>query len=177
MELGLSLAAVVKDDFSRAYLNQIELGRARPSTRILQIIAQRLGRPAEYFLQDPQVSALALELRLAEAAARIRQNDGEQAREMMTELLGQRQIAPDIRVRAQLVLAEALLKLRNLTQAIEVLRSAITASENAGLVALQVELYDRMGRAHYQLRHPHEAGRWWDKHSACTRKRSWPTRC
>jgi len=28
---------------------------------------------------------------------------------------------------------------------------------------LNVELYDRMGLAYYQLRRPHEAGRWWDK--------------
>ena len=37
-ELGLSLAAVAQKDFSRAFLNQVELGRSRPSTRTLQII-------------------------------------------------------------------------------------------------------------------------------------------
>ena len=35
-ELGLSLAAVAGDDFSRAFLNQIELGRAQPSTQNLR---------------------------------------------------------------------------------------------------------------------------------------------
>ncbi len=47
LELGLSLAAVAQTDFSRAFLNQVELGRARPSTRNLQIIAERLRRPVE----------------------------------------------------------------------------------------------------------------------------------
>src|SRR5438046_7562053 len=42
MELGLSLAGVAQKDFSRSFLNQVELGRARPSTRTLQIIAERL---------------------------------------------------------------------------------------------------------------------------------------
>src|ERR671937_240254 len=32
-ELGLSLAAVAQNDFSRAFLNQIELGHARPAWR------------------------------------------------------------------------------------------------------------------------------------------------
>src|SRR5207247_10396574 len=87
MELGLSLAGVAQKDFSRAFLNQVELGRARPSTRTLQIIAERLHRPVEYFLQDPQNSAAALEFRLAEAGTRLRQGDGERARQLMTELL------------------------------------------------------------------------------------------
>jgi tetratricopeptide (TPR) repeat protein len=163
MELGLSLAAVAGADFSRAYLNQIELGRARPSARIIQIIAERLRRPAEYFLQDPQASSTALELRLAEAATRIRRGDGERARELMTELLALSQIAPEIRARAQLVLAEALLKMRAIPEAVAVIKSAIKAAETSGWRALAVELYDRMGSAYYQLRQPHEAGRWWDK--------------
>ena len=65
--LGLSLAAVAGDDFSRAFLNQVELGRAQPSTQNLRIIARRLQRPIEYFLEDPGDSTAALELALAEA--------------------------------------------------------------------------------------------------------------
>jgi tetratricopeptide (TPR) repeat protein len=163
MELGLSLAAVAQKDFSRAFLSQIELGRAHPSSRNLQIIAERLKRPIEYFLQDPQTSATALELRLAEAATRIRRGDGERARALMLELLARPQIAPEVRVRAQLVLAEALLKMRAIQEAIDVLKVAIKAAETSGWPALMVELYDRMGSAYYQLRHPHEAGSWWDK--------------
>jgi len=163
MELGLSLAAVAQTDFSRAYLNQIELGKARASTRILQILAERLRRPVEYFLQDPHTSETALELRLTEAQTRIKQGDGERARQLMTELLALSQIAPEMRTRAQLVLAEAHLKLRAITEAIEVLRVAIKACESSGWRPLLVELYDRMGTAYYFLRRPHEAGRWWDK--------------
>ena len=38
MEMGLSLAGVAQKDFSRAFLNQVELGRARPSTRTLNAL-------------------------------------------------------------------------------------------------------------------------------------------
>ncbi len=163
MELGLSLAAVAQKDFSRAFLNQIELGRARPSTRTLQVIAERLNRPIEYFLHDPQGSATMLEFRLAEAATSLRRGNGERARDLMQELLARSQVAPETRARAQLILADALLKLREFAQAVEILKLAITTSEGARWKALTVELYDRMGSVFYQQRHPHEAGRWWDR--------------
>ena len=49
-EKGLSLAKVAKDDFSRAFLNQVELGKAQPSTRVLRVIASRLGARVDYLL-------------------------------------------------------------------------------------------------------------------------------
>jgi transcriptional regulator with XRE-family HTH domain len=63
-ERGMSLAKVVRDDFSRAFLNQVELGKARPSIRVLRIIADRLGTEVEYLLQGQQAGVereLALE--------------------------------------------------------------------------------------------------------------------
>ena len=57
MELGLSLAGVAQTDFSRAFLNQIELGRARPSTRILQVIAETPSTSASPPVQISAVPA------------------------------------------------------------------------------------------------------------------------
>ena len=48
---GLSLAKVVGNDVSRAFLNQVEMGKARPSIRVLRIIAERLGTEVEYLLE------------------------------------------------------------------------------------------------------------------------------
>jgi transcriptional regulator with XRE-family HTH domain len=48
---GMSLAKVSGGDFSRAFLNQIELGRSQPSTRILRVIAGRLGTEVDYLLE------------------------------------------------------------------------------------------------------------------------------
>ncbi|HEX6547261.1 MAG TPA: helix-turn-helix domain-containing protein [Candidatus Dormibacteraeota bacterium] len=50
-ERGMSLAQVVGEDFSRAFLNQVEHGKAQPSTRILRVIAHRLGTRVEYLLE------------------------------------------------------------------------------------------------------------------------------
>ncbi|HET9781636.1 MAG TPA: helix-turn-helix transcriptional regulator [Candidatus Dormibacteraeota bacterium] len=64
VQRGMSLAKVVRDDFSRAFLNQVELGKARPSIRVLRIIADRLGTEVEYLLEGQEAGVereLALE--------------------------------------------------------------------------------------------------------------------
>ncbi len=47
----MSLASVGQDDFTRAFLNQVELGKARPSVRVLRVIADRLGTQVDYLLE------------------------------------------------------------------------------------------------------------------------------
>src|SRR5579872_3293724 len=47
----MSLAKVARGDFSRAFLNQVELGRSQPSTRVLRVIAGRLGTQVDYLLE------------------------------------------------------------------------------------------------------------------------------
>ncbi len=161
-ELGLSLAGVAGKDFSRAFLNQVELGRARPSTRTLQIIAERLQRPIEYFLQDPEVSGPALELTLVEAETCLHRGDAARAEGLVSRLL-ERSIPLEVRTRAQLILAGAWQRKGAAQQAIPVLQEAIASAERSGWTTLAVELYDRMGSAYYLLRRPHDAARWFDR--------------
>lgn len=52
----MSLASVGRDDFTRAFLNQVELGKARPSVRVLRVIADRLGTQVDYLLEGKQPS-------------------------------------------------------------------------------------------------------------------------
>ena len=47
---GMTLEQIGRGDFTRAWVSQIELGRALPSTRVLRVIAERLGTPVEYLL-------------------------------------------------------------------------------------------------------------------------------
>jgi tetratricopeptide (TPR) repeat protein len=161
-ELGLSLAAVAGKDFSRAFLNQIELGRARPSTEKLRIIAQRLQRPIEYFLEDPGDSTAALELVLAEAEMGLHHGEAERAEALMSRLLA-RPIPIDLRTRAQLTLGAARLRQGRAQAALPVLEEAIAAAERSHAHQLLVELYDRMGSVYYLLRQPSAAGRWFER--------------
>jgi len=161
-ELGLSLAAVAGSDFSRAFLNQIELGRAQPSTQNLRIIARRLQRPIDYFLEEPGDSAAALELALAEAEMSLLHNEAARAESLVARILA-RTIPIELRTRAQLTLAVAVMKQGRPQEARPVLEEAIVAAQRAKWHQLLVELYDRLGSVHYLLRRPHAAGQWFDQ--------------
>jgi HTH-type transcriptional regulator, quorum sensing regulator NprR len=160
--LGLSLAAVAGKDFSRAFLNQVELGRARPSTQTLRIIARRLQQPVEYFLEDPGDSIAALELSLTEAELCLHRGDVGRARDLATRLLA-RPAPLELHTQARLTLATAYLRQARMRDAAPVLEEAIAAAERSGWSRLLVELYDRNGSLHYLERRAHAAGIWFEK--------------
>ena len=56
--LGLSQRQLCGDTITRNMLSQIENGAARPSMTTLGYLAQRLGKPISYFLEDEGDSAL-----------------------------------------------------------------------------------------------------------------------
>ena len=158
----MSLAAVAGQDFTRAFLNQVELGRAQPSTHTLRIIAHRLGQPIEYFLEDPGDSAAAIELALAEAELDLHRGQAQRAESLIRSVLA-KPIPLEVRTRAQLALAAALLREGRALDAQPILEEAIVVAERSEWHALLVELYDRMGSVHYLLRRAHAAGQWFDR--------------
>src|SRR5438270_5401363 len=164
--LGISLAAVAGKDFSRAFLNQVELGRAQPSMQTLRVIAHRLQQPIEYFLEDAIDSSAAIELGLAEAEIDLHRGEAKRAEALITSVL-QRPVALEVRTRAQVTLAAALLKQGRPLDAQPILDEAIAVAERAGWQPLLVELYDRMGSVHYLLRRAHAAGQWFDRAISC----------
>src|SRR5256886_15877170 len=50
LEAGLSLGQVARDDISRTAIYFVETGKAKPSMETLVLIAERTGRPIEFFL-------------------------------------------------------------------------------------------------------------------------------
>jgi len=77
---GLSLAKVGRTDFTRAFLSQIELGKAMPSTRLLRVIAERLSTPVEYLLEGREDS---IERELAVEKGRVLLARGEPRRALL----------------------------------------------------------------------------------------------
>jgi tetratricopeptide (TPR) repeat protein len=161
-ELGLTLRAVAGKDFSRAFLNQVELGRSQPSMHNLRIIAERLHRPIEFFLQDPEVSSAALELTLVEAETRLRLGDPVRAEALIRELL-KRSLPSESLPRAQLILGTALQRRGAAAESADVLNEALKIVERSGFKALTVEIYDALSRAYYLQRRAREAERWLDR--------------
>src|SRR3979409_1306649 len=77
-ERGMSLAKVVGDDFSRAFLNQVELGRSQPSTRVLRVIAGRLGTEVDYLLEG-RLPGVERELSLEKGRVLLARGDARKA--------------------------------------------------------------------------------------------------
>ena len=79
---GMTLAQVAGGDFSRAFLNQVEMGRSQPSTRVLRVIATRLGTPIDYLVGGS--SRLGdLEVAVERARAALERGDVEVARTIL----------------------------------------------------------------------------------------------
>jgi len=74
----MSLAKVSGGDFSRAFLNQVELGRSQPSTRVLRVIAGRLGTEVDYLLEG-RLPAVERELALEKARVLVAQGHARRA--------------------------------------------------------------------------------------------------
>jgi transcriptional regulator with XRE-family HTH domain len=129
LERGMSLAQVAGEDFSRAFLHQVETGKAQPSTRVLRVIASRLGSRVEFLLSGAPVRP---ELELAVERARIELLYGhdESALEMLEPVLGSAEwpLGADARLAA----AEALCRLGRREEAERLLDAEEPAIRKAG---------------------------------------------
>ena len=74
----MSLAKVSGGDFSRAFLSQIELGRSQPSTRVLRVIAGRLGTEVDFLLES-RLPGVERELAVEKARVLVARGDARRA--------------------------------------------------------------------------------------------------
>jgi len=74
----MSLAKVSGPDFSRAFLHQVEHGQSQPSTRVLRVIAGRLGTEVDYLLEG-RLPAVERELSLEKGRVLLAQGDARRA--------------------------------------------------------------------------------------------------
>jgi transcriptional regulator with XRE-family HTH domain len=108
MERGMSLAKVAGGDFSRAFLNQVELNKSRPSVRVLRVIADRLGTPVDYLL-DGSTPSLDREIALEKSRLELARGDLRRCLSMLEPALDAKEWP--LGVDARLCAGEAMLKL------------------------------------------------------------------
>ena len=82
---GMTLAQVAGGDFSRAFLNQVEMGRSQPSTRVLRVIATRLGTPIDYLVGGSS-RLFDLEQAVQRARAALEQGQVDEAKAILDEV-------------------------------------------------------------------------------------------
>jgi HTH-type transcriptional regulator, quorum sensing regulator NprR len=127
MERGMSLAKVAGGDFSRAFLNQVELNKSRPSVRVLRVIADRLGTPVDYLL-DGSTPSLDREIALEKARLELARGDLRSCLSVIEPALDAREWP--LGVDARLCAGEAMLRLGRIEEATRLLeeqRAAIAA--------------------------------------------------
>jgi HTH-type transcriptional regulator, quorum sensing regulator NprR len=130
MERGMSLAKVAGADFSRAFLNQVELNKSRPSVRVLRVIADRLGTPVDYLL-DGSTPSLDREIALEKARLALARGDLRRCLSVIEPALDAREWP--LGVDARLCAGEAMLRLgrgEEATRLLEEQRAAIAAHDD-----------------------------------------------
>jgi tetratricopeptide (TPR) repeat protein/DNA-binding XRE family transcriptional regulator len=89
MEAGLSLGQVARGDISRTAIYFVETGKAKPSIETLKLIAERTGRPLDYFLVSPMAIERPPSVALMEIERLIASGDNLEAAALGESALGQ----------------------------------------------------------------------------------------
>ncbi len=88
-EAGLSLAGVARSDLSRTAIFLIETGKSNPTLPTLELIAERTGKPVDYFLDD-ELPAAGAGIDFIEIEQLLASEDFERVKELTAHHLGVR---------------------------------------------------------------------------------------
>ncbi|TMB45145.1 MAG: tetratricopeptide repeat protein [Chloroflexi bacterium] len=109
-EAGLSLAQVARGDISRTAIYFVESGKAKPSMETLRLIAERTGRPLEFFLVESESVGTRYDLRMAEIERLVATGDNAAAAATGEEALGEN-LDPEKAARIRFMMSTAYLRL------------------------------------------------------------------
>ena len=126
LRAGLTQQKLAEGRYTKAYISALEHGLAKPSLAALNFIAERLGLPITYFLEDrePGWSRIEADLRLASG-------DWQAAADTYRGLLDD-ESQPIRRAELERGLAEALARLERPEEALSLAASAAAAFDAAG---------------------------------------------
>jgi tetratricopeptide (TPR) repeat protein len=104
-QLGLSQQQVAGKEFTRAFISLVEHDRCKPSLVSLQLIAERLGKPIDYFLEGEDTAIQSAESLIKSARQSLDQGENEMALTQTREAIrmSQRTERLDIESEAQLL--------------------------------------------------------------------------
>ena len=152
-EAGLSLAQVAGDDISRTAIYFVETGKAKPSMETLKLIAERTGRPLDYFLSRPSTMEPRSTASTAEIERLITVGDAAGALAAGELLLGAER-DPELAARTKFLMATAHLRLAQPVQARRLASGARTYFEQAGDLLMTAECLGSEASAAYLMQDP-----------------------
>jgi len=157
LEAGLSLGQVARGDISRTAIYFVETGKAKPSMETLKLIAERTGRPLDYFLVSPSAVERPLSAALAEIERLLATGDNVGVAAMGESALG-KALDPDTAARIKFHMSMAYLRLSQPIVARRLASAARTYFDQAGDLLMIAECLGNEASAAYILEEP-EAGR------------------
>ncbi len=138
-------------DFSPSYVSAVERGKIRPSLKALYILADRLGEPPTYFLQDEDALRATETIQGAIAAATVAMHRGEPGKAVETlRSVSVADARPQLQARWHLCLGKVLLAQHKASEAIAEFQSALSLAEQIGDAALLADARLYAGDAFYQ---------------------------
>ena len=151
LEAGLSLGQVARGDISRTAIYFVETGKAKPSMETLRLIAQRTGRPLEFFLEpvaapEPVASAADVERLLA-----MGNNEGAVA---TGEAVLRRAHDPDLEAHVNFLVSTAQLRLARPIPGRRLAVAARERFERTGDLAMAAECLGNEASAAYMMDDP-----------------------
>jgi len=155
-ETGLSLADIAGGRVTRAAIHLIENGRSRPSMPVLEMIAERTGRPVSWFLAPggrKSAADLELEARISELEQLATAQDYPAVKALATELLGQA-LGDSFEARVRYFLGRALVRLYEANDALAHLARARAIFEALDDNWMVVECMDWTAGAMYLREDP-----------------------
>jgi tetratricopeptide (TPR) repeat protein len=151
-EAGLSLGQVARDDISRTAIYFVETGKAKPSIETLRLIADRTGRPLDYFLTEPLEAPLPA-AQIAELERLMATGDNVSAAARGEHLLGQR-LEPASQAQVKLLMALAYLRLAQPIPGRRYAVAARTYFEHVGDRLMTAEALGTEAQAAYVVQDP-----------------------
>jgi tetratricopeptide (TPR) repeat protein/DNA-binding XRE family transcriptional regulator len=152
-EAGLSLAQVAGTEISRTAIYFVETGKAKPSMETLKLIAERTGRPMDFFLSRPSTTEARSTAETMEIERLVATGDPRGALAAgETLLLAERDQEVVARVRFQM--ATAHLRLAQWVQARRLASTARTYFEQSGDMLMTAECLGSEASAAYMMQDP-----------------------
>lgn len=157
LEAGLSLGQVARGDISRTAIYFVETGKAKPSMETLQLIAERTGRPLDYFLVSPVGAERPSLVALAEIERLLATGDNVGVAAMGESALG-KALDPETAARIKVHMSMAYLRLGQPIVGRRLASAARAYFDQAGDLLMIAECLGNEASAAYILEDP-EAGR------------------
>jgi tetratricopeptide (TPR) repeat protein/DNA-binding XRE family transcriptional regulator len=152
-EAGLSLGQVAGDLVSRTAIYFVETGKSKPSMETLKMIAERTGRPLDFFLSRPSTMEARSGTGTAEVERLLATNDLEGALVAGQAVLD-RERDPEIIARTKHLMATAHLRLAQPVQGRRLAAAARAHFEQTGDLLMTAECLGSEASAAYLLQDP-----------------------